>query len=374
MKYMGSKSWQLQNGLGAQLGRVANSTDIFVDLFAGSGVVSWFAAEKMGLRVTAVDLQRFAVAISGAIIDRDRPVNAARLITQWIEPVRRKLRASQGVAYSQSELRKTLTNAAVKRIRRRAAENSDVFCRSYGGHYFSIEQAVAIGALRRTLPDRRPNQTLCLAALIMAASRCSASPGHTAQPFQPTPSALPHIDAIWHRDLLSEVEGILVSLSPRCAKLRGTSIHGDALTVARGLDGRELVFVDPPYSAAQYSRFYHVLEAIAVGGYRVVEGAGRAPLIELRERSTFSCVSTAKDSLAELFGILAEKRCRVIATFPQYQASNGISGEGIADLAREWFHVDVHATSNGFSTLGGNGHKRSARRQSQELVLTLSPR
>jgi adenine-specific DNA-methyltransferase len=262
----------------------------------------------------------------------------------------------------------------VSQMRRHAANTSDLFCRSYGGYYFSIEQALAIGWLRETLPVRRPDRTVCLASLITAASRCSASPGHTAQPFRPTKGALPHIDAIWRRSLLEETEVSLRSLSPRFASARGRTIQGDAMDVAVGLSGGELVFLDPPYSSAQYSRFYHVLEAIAVGGYDSVEGAGRAPALDLRVSSAFSCVSSARASLQELLMTLAGKRCRVIATFPQYEASNGLSGEEIADMSRQWFRVDIHATSNRFSTLGGNGHRRSARRQSQELVLTLFPR
>lgn len=88
MKYMGSKRWQLQNGLGRQLRRVVRPGDSFVDLFAGSGSVSWFVATQLDASVTAVDLQNYAAALSGSVIERTRRVDPDRLITLWIEPVR----------------------------------------------------------------------------------------------------------------------------------------------------------------------------------------------------------------------------------------------------------------------------------------------
>lgn len=375
MKYMGSKRWQLENGLGHQLRRVAQPGDTFVDLFSGSGAVSWFAAEQLGLRVSAFDLQQYAVTTTSAVIGRTRAVDARRLVKSWIDPVRDTLAHDPETQFSRKQLAAApLDEASVIRMRRRAAKSSHVFTTSYGGHYFSIEQARVIDELRRTLPNREPHTTLCLAALIMAASRCSASPGHTAQPFQPTARALPHIDGIWRRDLLDTTQATLLMLAARHASIAGDARRADASDVAKRLRGGELVFVDPPYSAAQYSRFYHVLEAIAIGGYANVNGAGRSPAAIDRASSSFSRVSTARGALLDLLEDLARAQCRVVATFPQYLASNGLSGAEIAELARVWFAVDVHATSSRFSTLGGNGSARAARRRSQELVITMFPR
>lgn len=374
MKYMGSKRWQLNNGLGTQLHRVAKPNDRFVDLFSGSGAVSWFASEQLGLPVTAVDLQQYAVVATASVIERSRAVRADRLVETWIEPVRARLERDDDVCASRLLLKGDLSSANVERMRYDASRSVGVFTASYGGYYFSVEQARALDELRSSLPQRKPASTVCLAALIVAASRCSASPGHTAQPFRPTPQALPHIELIWHRDLFSEVQRALEQLAVRHALTRGRAILGDANDAVLALDGGELVFVDPPYSDAQYSRFYHVLEGVAIGGYSSVHGAGRAPEMALRTSSRFSRVTAARAALTELLARLAEKECRVIVTFPQYKASNGVSGEEIAETARRWFKVDICSTSNRFSTLGGNGTQRPARRQTQELILTMFPR
>jgi len=371
---MGSKRWQLGNGLGTQLRRVVKPGERFVDLFSGSGAVSWFAATELRAEVTSVDLQAYAVALSGAVVERTKPINADRLVDSWLGPVR-KLTSQLGDGTEQRILEAGLTAQDVEEIRRIASGSEELFVRSYSGHYYSLAQGRQLGLLRATLPARRPDSTVCLAALVTAASRCSASPGHTAQPFQPTKNALPFISSIWQRDIAGEVEVALRSLASRHAVRRGRAVEADANEFAeRRLKGGEVVFLDPPYSAAQYSRFYHVLEAVAVGGYTEVSGAGRSPALAQRKRSDYSCVSAARRSLTELMAVLARNDCRVIATFPQYQASNGLSGQDIVDAAREHFHVDTSISAATFSTLGGNGQARSARHHSHELVITMFPR
>lgn len=375
MKYMGSKRWQLKNGLGRQLKKVVRPGDSFVDLFSGSGSVASFAATELEAVVTAVDLQHYAVALSGAVIERTTKVDAERLIEKWISPVRKaKGEVSAAVTRERLLRKSTLTREAVGELRLAADADPSPFVRAYGGHYFSIEQAWQIGELRATLPARNPHARVCLAALISAASRCSASPGHTAQPFQPTEKALPHIESIWARDLLREVESGLRSISALHATYRGEALVADANKFATSLRGDEVVFIDPPYSAAQYSRFYHVLEAVAIGGFPEVSGAGRAPRLTERKRSEFSTVSGAKLAFSILLETLGDAGCRVVVTFPQNRASNGLSGLEIAELGGRWFDVDSTVSSASFSTLGGNGTGRSARHQTNELVITMFPK
>ena len=371
---MGSKRSQLENGLGLQLKRVVKPGDHFVDLFSGSGAVSWFAATKLGVQVTAVDLQNYAVSLSGAVIRRTSELDVGAVLAEWTAQTPRLVENDAAVAFERKLLSSPLDVDAVNALRERASQHDDVFVRSYAGHYFSIEQALQIGTLRANLPEDRPESDASLAALISAASRCSSSPGHTAQPFQPTKNSLPHIDKIWRRSLIAEVESALLTIGALHALVEGRAVQGDANSFVETLEGSEVVFLDPPYSAAQYSRFYHVLESIAVGGYADVFGAGRAPHISNRERSDYSMVTTARDSLRELLRSLAEKNCRVIATFPQYKASNGMSGLDIASDARAWFDVDSSMSIATFSTLGGNGAARSARHEAQEMILTMYPK
>jgi adenine-specific DNA-methyltransferase len=69
-------------------------------------------------------------------------------------------------------------------------------------------------------------------------------------------------------------------LASQFAQRPGTVKVADANQAARGLQESDLVFIDPPYSGVQYSRFYHVLETIADGGRGPVTEVGRYPTPE----------------------------------------------------------------------------------------------
>ena len=67
----------------------------------------------------------------------------------------------------------------------------------------------------------------------------------------------------WKRDPLEYARMALTGLAPPFTQKKGMARTGDAVEEAKGLRESDLAIVDPPYSAAQYSRFYHVLETIA---------------------------------------------------------------------------------------------------------------
>ena len=68
------------------------------------------------------------------------------------------------------------------------------------------------------------------------------------------------------------------------------------------------MFIDPPYSSVQYSRFYHVLETMAKGEKElVVDGVGRYPPLADRPQSHFSNTGQARNALESLIEKLSEK-------------------------------------------------------------------
>ena len=371
---MGSKLALLDRGLSAALLREIRSGDRFVDLFCGTGRVAWYVAEAVPVPVIAVDLQRYGALLAGAIVGRDHPIDPDELIRAWLHPAMQSLtqedpyRAAldsdaeldaQGVIWA----RHLCTDIAGGPI-----------WRSYGGHYFSPRQAATFDHLISRLPRADESlSNLCRAALVLAASRCAAAPGHTAQPFQPTRGALPHIRSSWDMDPIELTESILTSIALRHARVPGQALVADANDVAGNLRETDVVFVDPPYSSVHYSRFYHVLETVARGACGPVSGVGRYPPRTERPSSRFSIKTQARGAMLDLLKRLAGNGCRVVLTFPQGDASNGLNGEELVRLAREWFRVDATLVASRFSTLGGNGGNRSPRRRSGELVMTMKP-
>ncbi|MGC3994720.1 MAG: DNA adenine methylase [Propionicimonas sp.] len=365
---MGSKTALLGGPLGEILLREASGARRFVDLFAGSGAVAHFVSQKTDLPVLSVDLQEYARVLTAAITERTTSLAGDTSLKAWI---------SAASARAESSDQTELTAAAVKQARAEASATGEGFItRHYGGYYFSPGQARMLDYLHSTLPESEPVRTVALSALLQAASVCAAAPGHTAQPFQPTKSLLPYIATAWSRSVTSAVSTAVEQIAPAFARQRGTALVGDAGSIVATLDDGDLVFCDPPYSAAQYSRFYHVLEGIARGGWDDVTGSGRAPDRSSRKTSDFSMKSKARAAMKGLLDGLRIRGCRAVVTFPDADASNGLSGQEVIAMATRDWSVEAHYVESIHSTLGGSsdGGTRGGRKKLKEAVIVLTPR
>lgn len=379
MKYMGSKRSMLKNGLGKLLLGESKKYDRFVDLFSGAAFVARYVAENTDRLVWAVDLQKYSTVLAQAVIGRTEQIDSISLIEKWINTAvtyRDKNPLWQKAKEHDQNLKKTKKWVLEARELCETKSKIGPLWNAYGGYYFSPTQALTFDYLLAYLPEKKQEKELCLAACITAASECVAAPGHTAQPFQPTATAKPFIFDAWKRDAADYAKKNLNELSTHHAQVKGKAITCDAVKQIKNLNSSDLVFIDPPYSGVQYSRFYHVLEIMARGEKKVeVEGVGRYPSIDQRPQSKFSNNGQAKEALKTLLEKLAEKKCTVIFTFPSGQASNGLSGSYIKEVASKNFKVSDHSTVSGrFSTLGGNNTGRDARQDSSELILLMKPK
>lgn len=379
MKYMGSKRELLKNGLGQLLLDKASSFERFVDLFCGAGSVSWYVAERSSLPVHAIDLQDYARILTAAVIERTSALNGEVIERKWIKRARKAQVSNElwkpALKTEQQTLSTTKWCKEARSVRSRLeGKLSDIVWRCYGGHYFSLCQATAFDALLKCLPTDIRERSVCHAALIMAASMCSASPGHTAQPFQPTRTASRYLREAWCRDPWHYVGKALKELCNRHALKAGKAKVGDAVQFAKRTNEHDLVFIDPPYSGVHYSRFYHVLETIARSKMTEVSGTGRYPPPKDRPASSFSRRSESGPALASLLQSLAKSRATVIFTFPMTMCSNGLSGTDIIGYAKKLFRVKDTSVASTFSTLGGNGEHRDARNYRKELVLFMRPK
>jgi len=350
----------------------------FVDLFCGSGSVSWFAATRWETEVVACDLQRYAVILADSVISRDGCIDSEATLKRWFNRAEAKVlchplyKDSLGLQDSFS-----LGKLADQVSRARAlceANQSGPIQAAYGGHYFSPLQALWIDGLRSTLPRERDARNVALASLLQVASQCAASPGHTAQPFQVNGRADPFLLEAWQKTLIPRVSQSFKVIAGMSAKTQGGGRQCDALEFALTLNESDLVFIDPPYSVAQYSRFYHVLEVLAVGKHVTASGAGRYPAAEYRPKSEFSMKTKATIAMDTLLQRVSASGAKAILTFPADDASNGLSGERMIEISNKYFDVKHSYVSGQFSTLGGNSVIREARQHSRELILTLYPK
>lgn len=373
MKYMGSKRAMLQNGLGELIASEIVGAHRFIDLFSGSAAVAWFAATKFPIEVRAFDLQTYSAILGEAVLNRKSVIDGRSVWADW------ERKAGKIVSTLSTPEHGKLTRAKVSDFRRWCAlqEEAWVVTRAYGGHYFSPIQAVWFDALRRTIPRHGEARSIALAALIEAASKCAAAPGHTAQSFQPTRSAKRFLQEAWDRDVCIRVKNSLLQFADSVALRVGGASVQDANKVAETLAQGDLVFIDPPYSGVHYSRFYHVLETIAQGVCGEVSGVGRYPSPEKRPKSDYSIGTKSANALDKLLKTLASRKARAILTFPNHECSNGLSGQEVEKIASKHFSVRKKTVKSRFSTLGGNksgkpkSQGRAARKNAEELILLL---
>ncbi|MDH0863507.1 DNA adenine methylase [Mitsuaria sp. GD03876] len=368
MKYMGSKRAMLGNGLGEIISAEAPRHARFIDLFSGSGAVASHVAQRFSIETLAYDLQEYAAAVARATLKRTAPIDASSCWKLWKARARRRFDAISPPTYD------TVTPEVVANSRAWAANANGSLIQAYGGHYFSPTQATWIESFRATLPATSEERDVCLAALLSACSKCAAAPGHTAQPFQPTPTATKFLQGSWQLDISNQIYFALATLAGQHSLVPGDAQVGDANVVSHGLAEGDLAFIDPPYSAVQYSRFYHVLEAVAVGSIGPVEGIGRYPPPADRPRSAYSFKRHSLTALSDLLHTLSENGVTAILTFPDHLCSNGISGDDVRDIAATHFNVVESRVSSIFSTLGGTsskGKNRAARKEAKELILLM---
>jgi len=374
---MGSKRWMLENGLGDLLRREAKNFTRVVDLFCGAGSVSWFAAQELGKPVLAIDLQTYAAVMARAVIERTNPIDPNKLWNDWKPRITEALQLQPGWRKALALDTRRLNTATWSKRSRELCENSDASTgpvwKAYGGYYFSPTQALTLDAMLTSLSFDEPINSVCLATIICAASRCAASPGHTAQPFKSTRKAARYLREAWLRDPYNYARMALKSICKKYAKVKGEVKVDDAIDIAATLGPKDLVFVDPPYSGVHYSRFYHVLETVARGGCGQVEGAGRYPPANERPTSSFSRKTESKQALSALLERLASAKSTVIFTFPAGESSNGLSGSTVEKVASHGFRIEKKIIKSRFSTLGGNNLHRNAQKTSEEMILLMRP-
>lgn len=389
VKYMGHKG-RLLPVLGEILLEVGRDSEQAADPFCGSGVVSWFLAENSDLVVHAGDLQRFASVRAAAVIERTASIDAQPLLKGWFAAAREKIdrvvghfpRAMRSIDAELGDPREI--REVVERSRRFSGEvlpsllkmigGQWPMSKAYGGYYFSPAQALVLDALRQTLPPGALERDTALSALIEAASRCAAAPGHTAQPFQPTMGAASYIVEAWSRNVWTRVADAVCAVVGRFARRAGTAAPRDFRATLEGMRPGDLVFADPPYSGVHYSRFYHVLETLARGQEISVAGQGRYPPATERPVSGFSRRSEAKRSAAELVQICSQNRVNLVLTFPRDGASNGVAARDFIEYGRGRFSIVSYIEEDSrFSTMGGNAVKRSARIHCAEAIVTFRP-
>ena len=346
INYLGSKL-RVLNEIRLAVAQLTRKTGRVADLFSGSTVVAQALADD-GHAVTAVDTQAYAVTLANAclcigrrpreecnadaVLNYPLPDQTAERFDLWAPYVREEecaLQASDADwlrdLYARLPLawRNEGTALGASLRGERVAEQRTIeplITAIYAGSYFGIAQALEIDLLRHNLNSMSAanllsswQQQALLASILSAASATVHSAGkHFAQPLTAATSA--NISFRSTRLLqdrrLSLAErflnaSVVINARPATYDSRHDAVLGEAEHFSqRGLADIDVIYMDPPYTAQQYSRFYHILETITIYQVPSLFGATGRLTSGLypanRYKSRFSSKKSAKPAMLTL--------------------------------------------------------------------------
>ncbi|MET9316863.1 DNA adenine methylase [Kribbella sp. NPDC003505] len=294
VQYLGSKLRALDaiTAVAADL----NDGGVFWDAFAGSSVVAQAAAQA-GFTVWATDTQQSSSAFSSAVLGVRATAQAADSLPAFVDRLVGAThpetdiwspwlaREDELIAAGDYDSLVDLYASLPQRWRVDGEWNElTPLTTTFAGTYLSLRQAMMLDAARYELQRLEVSQAVdpwsydaALTALCHAASEAVHSAGkHFAQPMQPATTGAANYEFVRGRSLRDRSVSVgarAIDAANQLALLAPIGGSHDATTadvlavsaddlIARGVG---VVYADPPYTAQQYSRFYHVLETLVKG-------------------------------------------------------------------------------------------------------------
>lgn len=372
--YLGSKLRVLDTVQEA-VDQVCSKGEPVCDLFAGSGTVSaWLARSRP---VTAVDIQEYSRVICGALLSSDKQsvgdiepqlremlaaaerhgvIHAARPLIELEntlldqarsgdpEPLATLLEAGSLMTVELEEAKSSVHKAMAtcwRRINALPANRllSTMALRHFGGVYFSFRQAAEIDVLLELAHGHHGAlRDVLVAAVLGTASEVVNTVGKQfAQPIRPRDKKGNVKKALYAqaaRDRYKPVPETFLNVLKRIsqahvANLEHKAIRSDYSDYLSSSNFKEAaVYADPPYTRDHYSRFYHVLETLALrddpqistntAHGRTVPSRGVYRLN--RHQSPFCIRSQAPDAFAALFSKVSSKGVPLVLSYSPYSS------------------------------------------------------
>jgi len=427
--YLGNKS-RVLDAIEAAVEAVAPRATAVCDLFSGSGVV----AQRLGRsrRVLALDIQEYSRILCSAVLhpqiisDQETLsiVDAAITLSREGTPTVNELLEFEELAIKraldqdlaplaeilehpplQAMVHGTFSDSQLNRLLSSCILDVDfalgtVIFRYYGGLYFSYRQALQLDALAQIARGLPPEQRdIGLAAVLSTVSDMVTSVGnHFAQPVRPRSSAgqmkKSLIQAAARRRRLEVIPRFHTWLEQyRLLPASRFSHMAERKDFRVGLcklsDDVGVVYADPPYTRDHYSRFYHVLETIAVGdepGISSMSLAGsrmlsRAAYRQDRHQSPFCIRSQVETAFEFIFARVAERGLPLVLSYsPLSEGTTArpqtrlLSIDEILELAAGFFKEVAMSDAGRIAHSKFNAsHLNASTTQSAEVLLSMKP-
>ena len=412
--YIGNKSRYL-TAIEQAVDSVARPGSSACDLFAGTAVVSRRLAQRRP--VVSADVQAYSQVLARALTrptrfqtrDQDALIEVA---DDWLATMRSQFdqllafeaRAMDSATSTPTDLAALVERGSFAISEHRATELDEIKARIrelvrpddatltwyYGGTYFSFAQALELDALRhaaRVTGGPTRNDTMVAAVMGAASDAVSTVGNHFAQPTQPRnrDGSLKRswVGSVIRRRQYSVLQGFRQWLG-RYAELRETPFlcHAVQSTFESTLStlGPEVgvIYADPPYTRDHYSRFYHVLETIALDDDPGVTRAlgsdepSRGLYRTERHQSPFSIRTQVEGAFRNLMAEAKRLDVPLVLSYSPMSAGTKarpetrlMSIDGLVEAAEDYFAdvrlIDVEASSHSrFNRLELNADNRGA--------------
>ncbi len=411
LKYMGNKR-RLLDWLMKFLNEELKNGDTFLDLFAGTSSVGY--ALKPKVRVLANDIQEYSSVISSALLefnggitedDFDKELakfykkNFSRLMDIFGEAVQEeeKLLNSGSIKdYNQFCLEVPKYGEPVPHDKfklnfyslesfiqnRRTLKTKFpyiLFITYYPNTFFGLKQCAEIDSIRFAIDQIKDahKKAVYLSCLMYAMSKAVNSSGHFAEYLNH------HSDYASKLILEQRKISVLAAFLFKLSEFTNLFIQNkwknevynydyqaliEELYKNKKIEEIDLIYIDPPYTNAQYSRYYHIPETLVKYDYpNITKDRSNHHLVKGRYRndrhqSRFSNTGTVELAFRELFGAISSK---TRATLAVSYSDNSILRpvDRLIAIAKEYY--ETIETKNGYShsaqgskfTVNGKGNR-----------------
>jgi len=349
-----------------------------LDLFAGSTVVSQSLADR-GFQLIASDAMRYTQCFATALLGIDRHLSSlgsdalnelvldrkdheklSEPFTDWLSRERRALSEGEG-AYlielskefpqiwrdcNATEKVSKLFNELRTKVGHPGFSTSGIVTAHYASTYFGVEQAITIDSIRCSIEAAMSagaidawSYNACITALLFSASKAAYTPGkHFAQYHKVSgeKSLEFHKRRILSDRAVNIEKEFLTALQeiharPFREEASHRALHRSMEQLLEDPDELgevDLIYADPPYTAQQYSRFYHLPEILScyrVPELQLVSGKPTTGLYNSnRFKSRFSSKRLAPDAFRDLAALALAKECDLIVSYSE--SKSGVTG------------------------------------------------
>lgn len=320
IRYMGNKT-KLLDFIIPEIIKHTKKNDIVCELMSGTNSVMYALKEKRCVYTN--DIQYYSYTIANALIkNNSETINSDMAIEEL--KINFELNMNK--------------------------KSFNFFINNYSNTYFSLNQCAEIDSIRFAIEKikNEERKNLYLVSLMYAMCICQSTSGHFAQYLPQNHPRLENIKkrSIWDVFLkkCDDFKDIVFNnFENKCFNKDYIDLIND-----KSFNDVSLVYIDPPYTGEQYSRFYHILETVCKYDNPDLEYKG----LYRTDRfiSPFSLRAKAFEEFEKLLSILSKKDKKVIISY----STKGIVKEyELEYLIKKYFKTcEIKRTSYNHSTQG----------------------